>query len=803
MEIQEEEETHIPQPLSPLTVAIVVNGNRDSKYAVKWALEKFIPEGRISFKLLHVRPRITRIPTPMGNFIPISKVREDVADAYRKEIEWRVSTMLLPFRQMCAQRQVEVEPLVIEGDDVAEAISEEANKSSFSKLVVGASSRNAITRKFKGPDLATRISECAPSFCTIYVVSRGKLSSVRVATSSPEESTELASDEAISFSESNSSSYPLRTVTGGSDTYLSEHRQFRSSSLPLQRHRAISTVNYSSGNSLSSSTEIGPHNSVSLGSEVDTLSHGFTDDASETSSYRTFQAENESWFYNRMSATDTQTEISLSECPEDLSFEVERLRIELRHAQGMYAMARDEAVDASRKAIELRNRQMEEVNRLKEIRLREEKAQEVAKLEKGMCEAANREAEYARECVEREISERRDADNRALREAQVKHKIESLIACLEHQYQKFSWEEIVSATSSFSDSLKIGSGAYGSVYKCSLRHTMAAVKVLHSNEGHQAKHFQQELDILNRIRHPHLLLLLGACPDEGCLVYEYMENGSLEDRLLQKNGTPPLPWFDRFRIAWEVASALVFLHNSKPTPIVHRDLKPANILLDRNLTSKIGDVGLSTLLPSNISTISTAYKETSLVGTFCYVDPEYVRTGVVSSKSDLYAFGIIILQLLTAKPAMALANYVETALEGGKLEEILDLTAGKWPLEETQELALLALGCAELRRRDRPDLKTNVFPVLERLKEKADLSRGSIPQVHCVPPSHFICPIFQDVMENPCVAADGYTYEHRAIDKWLSMNDKSPMTNLPMPHKNLVPNFTLLSAIMEWKSGNQ
>ncbi|KAI6672201.1 hypothetical protein NL676_000107 [Syzygium grande] len=91
------------------------------------------------------------------------------------------------------------------------------------------------------------------------------------------------------------------------------------------------------------------------------------------------------------------------------------------------------------------------------------------------------------------------------------------------------------------------------------------------------------LEILSKIGHPHLLLLIDACPDHGCLIYEYMENGSLEDRLLRKNSTPPIPWFDRFRIAWEVASALVFLHNVKPKPIIHRDLKPAKILLDNML----------------------------------------------------------------------------------------------------------------------------------------------------------------------------------------------------------------------------
>ncbi|XP_059456577.1 U-box domain-containing protein 35-like [Corylus avellana] len=305
--------------------------------------------------------------------------------------------------------------------------------------------------------------------------------------------------------------------------------------------------------------------------------------------------------------------------------------------------------------------------------------------------------------------------------------------------------------------------------------------------------FDLVLKILSEIHHPHLLLLLGACLDHGCLVFEYMENGSLEDRLIRKNGTPPIPWFERYRIAWEVASALAFLHNSKPKPIIHRDLKPANILLDRNLVSKIGDVGLSMILHSDSC-------DTGPVGTLSYIDPEYQRTGSISPKSDVYAFGMIILQLLTAKPAIALPHIVETALSDGHLLEILDPEAGNWPIEETKELAELGLNCAELWRRDRPDLEEKVLPALERLKKVADRAQDSASRLRPSPPNHFICPIIKDVMDDPCVAADGYTYNRKAIEFWLEANNTSPMTNMPLLDKNLIPNYTLLSAIMEWKS---
>ncbi|CAM8997860.1 unnamed protein product [Rhodiola kirilowii] len=128
-------------------------------------------------------------------------------------------------------------------------------------------------------------------------------------------------------------------------------------------------------------------------------------------------------------------------------------------------------------------------------------------------------------------------------------------------------------------------------------------------------------------------------------------------------------------------------------------------------------------------------------------------------------------------------------------------TAGKWPIAEATDLALLALSCVEIYRRDRPDLRDQILPKLEMLKEAADSIRDEAILIQSGPPSHFFCPILQEVMTEPCVAADGYTYDRNAIEKWLEKKENSPMTNLPMPSKNLIPNYTLLSAIMEWKSG--
>lgn len=234
-----------------------------------------------------------------------------------------------------------------------------------------------------------------------------------------------------------------------------------------------------------------------------------------------------------------------------------------------------------------------------------------------------------------------------------------------------------------------------------------------------------QIDILSCIRHPNMVLLLGACPEYGILVYEYMAKGSLDDNLFPKGETAVMSWQIRLRIAAEIATGLLFLHQTKPEPLVHRDLKPGNILLDHNYVSKIGDVGLARLVPAVAENV-TQYHVTSTAGTFCYIDPEYQQTGMLGVKSDVYSLGILLLQLITAKPPMGLAHYVENSIERGTFRDMLDPAVPDWPLDEMLCFAKLALQCAELRRKDRPDLCSEVLPRLNMLRDFADGKTG-----HC------------------------------------------------------------------------
>ncbi|KAH0451400.1 hypothetical protein IEQ34_018699 [Dendrobium chrysotoxum] len=786
MEIQEIEEIGERLAASYQTVAVAVNGSKRSKRVVQWALNKFVPEGMVHFRLLYVRPKITRVPTAMGNYIPISKVRDDIASAYKKEVEWQANSMLLIYKHLFSGRKVEVDNVVIEADDVADALSMEIAKLKINKLVVGASSQNIFSRK--GNKLSSKIARCSPSFCTVYVVSKGKLASIRSAVSGAYEMSndESSSSPALSFSPDSSTGQSGITM----NPFIPEVH-----SLPFQSDQFISNMN--SGFDSMSSLDAILNRSSSFFSAENNLSSSTT--LSEQFRSHVIGGCSSSFTADSLIVDGTAADLTTSVDKIDINLELQKLRIELRHLQDMVEVVQNESIDTSDQLNKLNARRMKTEAKLKEMEHTKEASRELTMQETKRHEEAEREVQVM-ESVLKEILLRVDAEENVAQTSCENMRFEKAVSSNIEPFKKYTWEDIKSATSSFSDTLKIGMGAIGSVYKGTFHHTVAAVKVLHSNEAHGNKQFKQELDILGRIRHPHLLLLIGACPDKGCLVYEFMENGSLDDRLQCKDNTPPLPWYDRFRIAWEISSALAFLHNTKPEPIIHRDLKPANILLDCNFVCKIGDVGLSTLLPTVNFSISTIYKDTAPVGTICYIDPEYQRTGQVSPKSDIYALGMVIMQLITGKPPIGLAHIVESALEGGNLWDILDSKAGEWPEKETHELARLGLNCAEIRRKDRPNLEDQVLPVLERLRNRADEGKSLANCPPPTPPSHFICPILQEVMNDPYVASDGYTYDRKAIETWLNMNDKSPMTNLPLPSVNLIPNHSLRSAILEWKS---
>lgn len=402
----------------------------------------------------------------------------------------------------------------------------------------------------------------------------------------------------------------------------------------------------------------------------------------------------------------------------DLEDEMRRLKLELKQTMEMYNSAYNESMNAKQKVREIDQWKSSEARRMMdEAKQAGEDALAMVEMEKQKCRAAMETAQMAQHIAELEFKKRKNAERKAEQEAEEMRKMMGALTRTDLRYRKYTIEDIEIATNNFSDSAKIGEGGYGPVYKGFLDHTAVAIKVLRPNISQGLEQFQREIEVLSCMRHPHMVLLLGACPEYGCLVYEYMENGSLEDRLFRKNNTPPLSWKTRFKIAAEIGTALLFLHQSKPEPLVHRDLKPANILLSGNYVSKISDVGLARMVPPSVADSVTQYHMTAAAGTFCYIDPEYQQTGMLGTKSDLYSLGVMLLQLITAKPPIGITHQVSRAIEKGTLLEVLDPTVPDWPVEEATSFAKLCLQCCELRRKDRPDLDKVILPELNRLRE--------------------------------------------------------------------------------------
>ncbi|XVF33321.1 hypothetical protein REPUB_Repub17cG0158400 [Reevesia pubescens] len=368
---------------------------------------------------------------------------------------------------------------------------------------------------------------------------------------------------------------------------------------------------------------------------------------------------------------------------------------------------------------------------------------------------------------------------------------------LQQPFTEFSESEIQEATEDSDSMYKIAEGTRGSVYyKCVLRHTEVAIKVLGQQDPFE---FQQEVDDLSRSRHPNLVTLIGACgsPELWALIYEYVPNGSLEDRLNCRNDSPPLSSQTRIDIATELCSTLMFLHSSK---LVHGNLKPGNILLDDNFGCKLTDFGACRAL----SLLENSSNMTGSSNGHPYLDPDFRNTRRLSRSLDLYPFGIILLQLLSGRSTQGIAKTAENALlNEGNLSSFLDSSAGNWP-HQVQQLTHLAIRCCDDNPKRRPDL-ADVLKVLETMRSPSGASSSYIAEPdedNREPPSIFVCPILQGVMSDPHVAADGYIYEATALRGWLANHDTSPMTNLRLPNHDLIPIFPLRSAIQQWQQNS-
>ncbi|KAL7592250.1 hypothetical protein Lser_V15G33431 [Lactuca serriola] len=248
----------------------------------------------------------------------------------------------------------------------------------------------------------------------------------------------------------------------------------------------------------------------------------------------------------------------------------------------------------------------------------------------------------------------------------------------------FEFSEILLATGNFSESLVIGHGGFGKVFKGNVINgssvVVAAFKRLDSMSSQGASEFWAEVKMLSKLRHCHLVSLFGYCNHEKemIIIYEYMPNGTPEDHL-HKLGTP-LSWFQRLKICIGTARGLDYLHTGTGIEfgVIHRDVKSSNILLQDNWAAKISDFGLSKI---GVTNKPSTYVKTLVKGTFGYLDPNYFTTGRLTRKSDVYSFGVVLLEVLCRKRAVdrsldeeqwGLVPFVQESIKQGSLKSIID-----------------------------------------------------------------------------------------------------------------------------------
>ncbi|KAK6924047.1 Protein kinase domain [Dillenia turbinata] len=277
----------------------------------------------------------------------------------------------------------------------------------------------------------------------------------------------------------------------------------------------------------------------------------------------------------------------------------------------------------------------------------------------------------------------------------------------------YTLRELEASTNGFANGNVIGEGGYGIVYYGLMEdNTQVAVKNLLNNRGQAEREFRVEVEAIGRVRHKNLVRLLGYCVEGAhrMLVYEYVDNGNLEQWLHGEIGPrSPLTWEIRMNIILGTAKGLAYLHEGLEPKVVHRDIKSSNILLDKHWNPKVSDFGLAKLLGSDSSYITTR-----VMGTFGYVAPEYASTGMLNERSDVYSFGILIMEIISGRSPVDysrpseevnLIDWLKKMVANRNPVGVLDLKIPEKPSSRALKRALLvALRCVDPNAQKRPKM---------------------------------------------------------------------------------------------------
>ncbi|KAL0721528.1 hypothetical protein Bca4012_036127 [Brassica carinata] len=780
--VLEEEEAQGSTTTEKVYIA-VGNDLQEGFKTIEWALKKWnnnnIP---ISIVLLHLC-NISQdfVYTPFGK-LPASSVSEEKLQVLRKYEDQKINKLLSKYVTFCKKLQVKAELHKVEkqDDSIQELILDLISKLRITKLVMGITfmrsssswkSKSAISGSFY-------IYQNKPDFCEFYIICGGKMVLLKRENDANNNIRswigKMFHDPGRNLDRSSNSSDDPTASGSPWDKNLQEMEIYFQQLLSLNLEEGDEdNVQEEEDGGEEVALDVLQHMNVAekleyMRRKVNEAKLMLEENIREVkvNSERSDKAE---WALSLCNCRIEELEAGIKEETERR----EKLQGTLESDRVCIEQAKSDVEKGKAKLVSLGELHEELSSKVKTIR--DAKLQAEAELERVALEKGEVTMEIEK------LRNQRDVFNRRIEFCKEKVLVsEEEVRC---GYREYVAEDIRLATESYSDRLRLKSGGnWTNVYRGRIKHTTMAVKVI--GDRLSDEDFAAKVKLLNEIRHPNLVAIAGFCSEKPkCILFEYMHSGNLRDNLFtsqrKTRRSKILKWHDRIRIAHQVCSGLGFLHSVKPKPIVHGRLTPSKILLDRNLVPKITGFGL-------------VMHQTD-------------------TKPDVMAFGVLLLHLLTGRNWPGLLKAM--SMNQASILRDLDQTAGKWPLELAKEFGALAVKCSSVNRGGNVDFSTKeIMEELGKIMEKANEFRikggyeeaTSSKMDEADPndiPSVFICPILQEVMKNPHVAADGFSYELEAIEEWLSMgHDTSPMTNLRLDHQVLTPNHTLRALIQDWHS---
>nr|CAN65001.1 hypothetical protein VITISV_023487 [Vitis vinifera] len=310
-------------------------------------------------------------------------------------------------------------------------------------------------------------------------------------------------------------------------------------------------------------------------------------------------------------------------------------------------------------------------------------------------------------------------------------KVKEMDAEMDSNKRQFTYSEVLTITNNLGK--VVGKGGFGTVYYGHLDGIQVAVKMLSQSSIQGYKQFQAEAKHLMRVHHRNVTSLIGYC-NAGYhmgLIYEYMVNGDLKRHLSDRNARV-LSWEERLRIATDAAQGLDYLHDGCKPPIIHRDIKSTNILLNERFQAKLADFGLSRAFPIE----GSSHVSTAVVGTPGYLDPEYYVSNRLTEKSDVFSYGVVLLEIITSQPAISkdrekthIIEWVSCMLANGDIKNTVDpRLQGEFDINSAWKAVEVAMCCVSPTSTERPAMHYVVMELKQCLEMEASQKEGHEPE---------------------------------------------------------------------------